>query len=73
MGRQKLQSANLPPLERMQVAAFHAIYKRARKRPIESRNAREEDFVEALMATCDDRMAAVDPELVAQWLANYAQ
>ncbi|KKL88838.1 hypothetical protein LCGC14_1920740 [marine sediment metagenome] len=55
--------------ERMQLAAFHAIYKRFRR--AEKRRCREEDFAEAMVLTSDDVMHDVDPELVSQWLREY--
>ncbi|KKL22872.1 hypothetical protein LCGC14_2431070 [marine sediment metagenome] len=55
--------------ERMQITAFHAIYKRFRR--AEKRRSREEDFAEALVMTSDDVMQDLYPELVSQWLQEY--
>lgn len=53
----------------MQVAAFHAIYKRFRR--AEKPRSKEEDFAEAVVLTCDEAMINVDHALVEQWLREY--
>lgn len=55
--------------ERMQVAAFHAIYKRFRK--AEKLRMKEEDFAEAIVMTSDEAMSKADPVLISQWMAQY--
>ena len=57
--------------ERMQVVAFHTIYKRLRRVDVEHRRTREEDFVEALLATSDEAVAGADPVLVERWIQEY--
>jgi len=57
--------------ERMQVTAFHAIYRRLRRADQEHRKSREEDFVEAILATSDEVVAKADPVLMEQWIQEY--
>ena len=62
--------------DRMQVAAFHSIYKSLRRRDSCYQNrikarSREEDFCEAIVLTCDDVMKHADPVLIKQWLAKF--
>ena len=62
--------------ERMQVAAFHTIYKTLRRQDSgyqerKKHQSREEDFCEAIVVTSDDRMKDTDPLLIEQWLATY--
>lgn len=54
---------------RMQVAAFHAVYKRFRR--AEKRRTREEDFAEAIVMTSDEALAKADPALIEQWGTLY--
>ncbi len=55
--------------DRMQVAAFHSIYRRMRR--AEKRRSKEEDFAEALVCTSDDALAGVDKDMVEQWIKQY--
>lgn len=57
------------PKDRMQVAAFHAIYNRFRK--ADKPRLKEMDLAEAIVLTSDDAMANTDPALAQQWLALY--
>ena len=64
------------PTDRMQVAAFHTIYKMLRKRDSgyqerKKHRSLEEDFCEAIVVTSDDRMEDTDPVLIEQWLQTY--
>ena len=53
----------------MQVAAFHAIYRRFRR--ADKQRSREEDFVEAICLTCDDAVKNAPDDLVEQWEVLY--
>ena len=55
--------------ERMQVAAFHAIYKRFRL--ADKKRSVEEDFAEAITLTSDEAMRNADPKLIEQWQFFY--
>ncbi len=62
--------------DRMQVAAFHTIYKTLRRQDAgyqQRTKARscEEDFCEAIVVTCDERMKDADHALISQWLARF--
>jgi len=57
------------PSDRMQVSAFHAIYKRFRR--ADKLRSKEEDFAAAIVLTCDEAMAKADPALVKDWIDTY--
>lgn len=60
---------NLTQQGRLQVSAFHALYKCLRR--AEKPRSRLEDFVEAIVKTSDEAMANTDPELVRQWCEEF--
>lgn len=58
--------------DRLQVTAFHSIYRQLRRTENDKhfglkRKSREEDFVEAIVLTSDDAFKDADPALVSRW------
>ena len=62
--------------DRMQVAAFHTIYRALRRTDTGYQDrykyrTREEDFCEAIAVTSDDRLKDADPAFVKLWLSTF--
>jgi hypothetical protein len=56
----------------LQVRAFHSLYRKFRRADGEFRRSREEDFVEALVATSDKQFEKADQSLIQQWVDSYS-
>lgn len=59
------------PKDRLQVTAFHAIYRKLRRADPQFRKSREEDFVTAILATSDHAFRKADKKLAQQWINTY--
>ena len=64
---------SLTAKDRLQVAAFHSIYRMLRRSDAEFRRSREEDFVKAIVMTSDEALRDADPVLIEKWLTEYGE